>query len=83
MVLEEKMGLVAPLSALATALITWILGLLERILLPIVEAGYLPDFLIRTHIRLALAASLKELDKEDVEENMKRKMEYVKGASCA
>lgn len=51
---------------------------LQPLLMPLVLADLVPDFLIRFGIKLMLGGLLSSLDKGNPSDNVKAKLEYVK-----
>lgn len=67
----------ATISALFTSLLLFFEKLASKTLMPIVERGYIPDFLIRFAIRLMLMGKLREEVSSNAEEQIKRKTAFV------
>jgi cyclopropane-fatty-acyl-phospholipid synthase len=72
-------GVVAALLAwLTSGLSIFVDKVLQPLLMPLVQADLVPDFLIRFGIRLMLGGLLTSLDKGNPVENVRQKLDYVR-----
>jgi len=65
------------LRAASTGILTALSDVAERIGVPLVHSGYVPDFVVRWGIRLQLRAHLAELSSASCEEQLSHKMDVV------
>lgn len=69
----------AKLRLLLSAALGWFVEkVAQPVLLPLVEADLVPDFLIRFGIRSLLGGQIAALDKGSPAANLQAKLEYVK-----